>query len=534
MSGFIRRFSRVLPVILFLMVGCRTNPFRLDPELEEALEALEQTMEHEPFITAAKEARIDSIRSQIPSAGSAAVLYGLYDVLFEEYLKWECDSALSYAHRKERLARELDDPVLENDAAEDVARRYIISGMYHDALQVMDRAIPDSVGDRLSSRSYLIYDIYHGMVLSTSDEQIRSEYRPLETEYLLLASRCIPESNIDYYNIQGKILIPEGRPLELINRLQGKLSDEQCTFSETAVLQYWIAKAYETIGDRRNAFLYYLRSARADLESPTREYRSLICVSQFCYEYGMTAFAYKYIVRSYGDALLSQAHIRLNQIGDTMAKIVTTYDHQLQRRHRMNSVMLVMLSLSILLLVLAIIYLIASRSQLRRANGEVLGNLRALKESNRIKDTYLGQFLSMFTSHIDALERYRSQLRIIAKRRDLDALVQELHADDFIDEEWAFLYGKFDTIFLGLFPDFVEQLNTLLKPDQQLSIPSNGKLTNEIRAFALIRLGITDSARIAKYLRKSVTTIYNYRVKMRNAALGKRETFEERVMQIGT
>ena len=88
-------------------------------------------------------------------------------------------------------------------------------------------------------------------------------------------------------------------------------------------------------------------------------------------------------------------------------------------------------------------------------------------------------------------------------------------------------------MFLGLFPDFVEQFNALLEPDKRIGedLPA-GTLSNELRVFALIRLGVTESSAIASFLRKSLSTVYNYRVKARNAAIGDRDTFEARIMQI--
>ena len=93
-------------------------------------------------------------------------------------------------------------------------------------------------------------------------------------------------------------------------------------------------------------------------------------------------------------------------------------------------------------------------------------------------------------------------------------------------------YVNFDKTFLRLFPDFIEEFNKLLKPECQTGLSADGTMPNELRAFALIRLGITDSSRIAEFLRRSVTTVYNYRVKMRNNALCPREDFEKRVMEI--
>ena len=165
---------------------------------------------------------------------------------------------------------------------------------------------------------------------------------------------------------------------------------------------------------------------------------------------------------------------------------------------------------------------------------QILENVERLKESNQIKDTYLGRYLSMFSEHIDALERYRSGLRVTAKSKDLDDILRVLKSDAYIDTERKTLYDEFDATFLGVFPDFVNQLNGLLREEARIGqdLPP-GKLSNELRIFALIRLGVTESAQIARFLKKSPSTIYNYRVKLRNAAACDRDDFEKRLMEIG-
>lgn len=102
-----------------------------------------------------------------------------------------------------------------------------------------------------------------------------------------------------------------------------------------------------------------------------------------------------------------------------------------------------------------------------------------------------------------------------------------------MDEELKAFYRNFDATFLKLFPTFVDDFNNLLIPDGRIVLKKAGQLNTELRIFALIRLGITDSEKIAQFLRYSVITIYNYRVKTRNKAAGNRKELEERVMEIG-
>ena len=184
-------------------------------------------------------------------------------------------------------------------------------------------------------------------------------------------------------------------------------------------------------------------------------------------------------------------------------------------------------------LVAALVLVFRSRLRIRKANREITRKTRELEDSNHIKDAYITEFLQMFSEHVDSLDRYRHELKKSTEKKDINALIKQLDSDKFIDAEWDYLFMKFDQTFLGIFPDFIEKLNNLLRKDSY-QVGANlypGRLNNELRTYALIRLGVTDSTRIAKFLHLSISTVYNNRVRLRNAARN-RDRFEELVMKL--
>lgn len=175
-----------------------------------------------------------------------------------------------------------------------------------------------------------------------------------------------------------------------------------------------------------------------------------------------------------------------------------------------------------------------SNGQLKVLNDELRKSNLLLRESNQIKDSYLGHYLNMCSDYIDGMDRYRSSIRKIAKEEGEHALLNALKSKEFMEQELEGFYAQFDETFLELFPDFIPQLNELLQEDRQVKTSvKNKRLTTELRILALIRLGVNDSVRIAHFLRRSVSTIYNYRVKMKNSAKGDREEFEKSLLNIG-
>lgn len=517
-------------------VSCRgRSPY--SPEVSTALTELDRVMLRKDSISAAKEAHIDMLRSEFGGTRDAEAEYSLYDALYAEYEKWNVDSAFAYAHRKAELASRTGNARLCADAAIDLANSYTLAGMYHDAIASMNMVDEAAIMDTPMQHryNYLWYEIYHSLLLDTQDARKAREYEEKEAGYLALCSRTITDDVIEYYNTKANILIGGGQCREAVALMESGLTDPGLSIPDRAMLNYWMAKAYSAMGDERNALFYYAVGARFDFLSPVKIYGAPISVAKKCFEAGDIDRAHRYIMRNFSDALSVGARYRINLIADLLPVVTRTYESKVELRNRQLLGMVAVLLVLLLMLSVTLFLLYRNRNRLHKANFAISMQAALLQESNNIKDAYLGQFLSMFSEHIDSLERYRSTLRVTAKQMDFGAIQQELRSDSFIDAEWELLFKKFDETFLGVFPDFPGQLNLLLEPEKRLAVAGTpGKLTNELRIFALIRLGVSDSNRIARFLRLSLSTVYNYRVKLRNAALGDRDSFEDRVMKIGT
>ncbi|MBP5397205.1 MAG: hypothetical protein J6Y32_01030 [Bacteroidales bacterium] len=529
-------FPLPLLVILLLLASCSRN-YAYDPELESALTELDRTLDQEEALAAAKMARIDSIRSKLALEQQPLARYRIYAALAEEFIKWDPDSTLLYAHQKERLARQMNDPVLINDAILTLARRYMISGMYHEALsmvQNLDRKIAQENG-QLQECEFITYRIYHGLVAATPDEVINQPYREKETEYMNRCKKVLTKDRLEYYTTRAGDLVEGGsRDYEQAREMMEKLLEEPGLPMETrSYYHYWLARACQAIGDERTAMLHYALGARLDYLTPQREYSSAIRLSKLCYYSGDLDRAYRYITRSYNDSHRAKARLRMNQLSPLLPLIIKDYEKQsksnLTNTHLFIAALLVILAA----LAIALLLVFRSRRNLRKAHREITRKTRALEDSNQIKDAYITEFLQMFSEHVDSLDRYRNELKKSTEKKDINALIKQLNSDKFIDAEWDYLFLKFDQTFLGIFPDFVEKLNTLLRKDSY-QVGANlypGRLNNELRTYALIRLGVTDSTRIAKFLHLSISTVYNNRVRLRNAARN-REHFEELVMKL--
>ena len=155
-----------------------------------------------------------------------------------------------------------------------------------------------------------------------------------------------------------------------------------------------------------------------------------------------------------------------------------------------------------------------------------------ITESDKIKQEYIALFLSILSENINTTRQYKNHVLRYIRMGNENEIATEIEALPPIDNDITEFYKMFDRTFLNLYPDFVDKFNALLADGESITVKSEDALTPELRVFALIKLGITDSSRIASLLHYSANTIYNYRAKIKNKARGDRGSFEEAVKMI--
>jgi DNA-binding CsgD family transcriptional regulator len=173
----------------------------------------------------------------------------------------------------------------------------------------------------------------------------------------------------------------------------------------------------------------------------------------------------------------------------------------------------------------------AMRQHLSVANEQLRLMNTELAQTGKIKEAYIAHYLDRCVAYLDKLESYRRSLAKLAMASRIDDLFHAIKSEQFIKDERREFYHNFDKSFLELFPNFIPSFNDLLTDDAKVH-SKPGELNTELRIFALIRLGVTDTNAIAHFLGYSLATIYNYRSRMKNRAKGDRDTFEQEVMKL--
>ena len=517
-----------------LLPGCQIHPSKLSAQ-QEALTRLDHTLQEKAFIEKIKESHIADLRNKARQTENGYVRFEMYKSLYEEYERYDLDSALYYVHREEEQARIMNDATLINTARQDRANRYIISGMYRYAEQALDSIDITNASSRARVAYYRsLITLHHGLTLTNKDPLFHERLNKTEHDYRDQIFNAADTTVLYYYTYRAENELDRGRPERARWELERYLKTEPTSPDELSILHYCMGKSYLAEGNIDQALAHNAISAYYDISQGVRSSRSLIKTARLAMQKGQTEKAFSYITRAYEDATQADARICLEEISTFMPEIISSYDKLNKRRYE-DVLLIVMLLAMFLAACIASLFIVRNYQVKILRSDRIIKNInQKLSSSVKLLESTLGRYLTMFTSHINSLEEYRSSIRVVAKSKDIEEITRALRSDDYIDAKRETLLREFDRTFLGVFPNFVEQLNALLREDQRIgqNLPA-GKLTNELRIFALIRLGVTESADISRFLKKSPSTIYNYRVKLRNASIYSNEEFEKRLMEIG-
>lgn len=502
---------------------------------------------------AEKEARIADLKKLLVEAASDEQRYGFCGRLFDEYRAYNLDSSFVYAQRKEELAHRLNKLDYLDDSAMNMAEVMGTTGMYKEALELLGKIDKKTLPDYLYGYYYHLYRTIYGLMGDYAvTEKAKKEYYRMTDLYRDSLLQINASDSLGHALVMADKCIVHARYDEAIDMLMEYYSKPSLDDHAQAMITYTISEGYRLKGDKQGQKHYLALSAIADLKSAVKEYVSLRKLASLVYEEGDIDRAYNYLKCSLEDATLCNARLRTLEISQVFPIIDQAYQLKTKRQQQEMKVSLICISLLSVFLLVAIFFVYKQMKKVAAARREVIDtNMllqelneelhdsnsqlkemnHTLSEANYIKEEYIGRYMDQCSTYLDKMDLYRRSLNKIAAAGRVEELYKAIKSSQFLDEELKEFYANFDVTFLQLFPSFVEDFNALLTEPMQ---PKPGELLNtELRIFALIRLGITDSTKIAQFLRYSVTTIYNYRTRVRNKAVGERDEFEAKVMQIG-
>lgn len=525
-------------------------------QVDKLLKELDSTIDNYNLYSQRKESKLLHLKQSLKIASSEQERYSICGHLFDEYKSYTSDSALKYARLKLSIAEKLNNNWQKTDAQLNLASIMGVVGMYKEAIDILSLV---NVREFPEFKAYYYHNyrtIYGFMSDYAVSNQVKMKYDYLTAAYRDSLLEVNPMNSSPHIMVKSDQLIVQRKydeALALLTPYFPTISNDNN--HERAIIAYCISQAYQGKKERKTEELWLTISSINDIQSANKEYISLRSLAYLLYEDGDIKRAYVYMKRCLEDALFCNARLRTYEISQMLPIIDKAYQLQMDAKARQMLISLISISFLSIFLIIAIFFVYRQMKKLSIArkelsavneklnimnnelnyiNEQVKATNITLSEANLIKEEYIGRYMDQCSEYIDKLDNYRRGLNKIAVAGKIEQLLQALKSKQLIEDELKEFYHNFDITFLQLFQGFVFDFKNLLVDDEYVQIKSGQLLNTELRIFALIRLGINDSVKISHFLRCSLSTVYNYRTKIRNKAIGSRDEFEEKVMQIGT
>lgn len=562
----------LLTLILSLFVvqhaQSQSQPIEFDEPTQSLLCTLDDViMNHKMQYREQRLKQINQLKAQARSA-TGYNKYNLYKEIFDLYSHFQTDSAQVYICKMRQLPAYKTDVVMQATLHIAQAEIMAVSALYAEALNELDK-VPRSLinAEHIELRLYYyrikrtIYGWMCTYYTKASEQHQLWEEKTMNYRDSLLSVETIKNLNrdivlADKYNALGQ-------PQKAINMLKPYAAQASEATPHPYVC-FTLAQAYLLKGNRAKGVYYLTLTAIADLHNATCEYQALPMLAQILFDNGDVERAYSYLLCSMEDASYCKAGLRSIEASNIFPIIDKQYkQREKEQRQRDHVLMYALVALSFVLIGVVLYLrkqmqklremrhqqtrnnaeLAAANQRMHEANEKLQAALQEVKNTNedlqntysqlrmtdKVKEEYIARYLNRCRMYLDQLAEFRSSTLRLIKNRHFEEVANQLKRDLNAKVEQTQFYADFDAAFLTLFPDFVSSFNALLQPEHQLTVKKNGLLNTELRIYALIRLGIHDTTRIAHFLDYSTATVYNYRSKIRNKAICPPEEFEELV-----
>lgn len=534
------------------------------PHTDSLINELNQAIKDAHIYDSIKLNNIAKLKSQLlqSSPGNLDQQYKLYLHLYEEYKYYNYDSALFYTKKLQQLAHNKNELFLVMDSKLKAVFVMLTGGMFKETFDSLNAFSVKYVPDSIKAEYYTLTGLaYYGLADFNGDNLYSSFYNNKANLYLDSALALYAPASFEHLYYAALKFLKKGNADSALFNLNQLIKGDNLTQHQIALTTSTIGGILISQGKENESKPYLIRASIADIKSSTKETLALLTLAGIMYKEGSINEAVLYIEKANADAEFYNARLRKVQVGAILPLIeggmINTIKSQKEKLQHF------LIALSILVLVLAAFSLIIrsqvkklkiARKRLFEANArqqlinKELSEVNEIKEkyneqlqeinyklleSNKIKEEYIGYYFNLDTEFLDRVEKLKTSIEKKLLERKWEEIKFILKSVD-PKKEKEDLLKNFDRVFLRLFPNFVEQFNTLFKDEDKIILKEDQLLNNELRIFALIRLGVTENEKIAEILNYSINTIYAKKTKIRNKTIVSNDEFERKIMEITT
>lgn len=561
----------IIPLLFVERAQSQPQDLELDAPTQALLHTLDDIIQnHKVQYQAQRIKQINQLKAQARTA-TGYNKYNLYKEIFDLYSHFQTDSAQVYICKMQQLPAYKTDAVMQATLHVAQAEIMAVSALYAEALNELDKVPQSLISSEHADLRLYYYRVKRALYgwmctyyTKSSGQHKLWEEKTMNYRDSLLSVDAIKNMSrdivmADKYNALHQ---PE-KALKMLKPYSTQASEA----TPNPFVCFTLAHAYILSGNRTKAIYYLTLTAIADLRCATCEYQALPMLAQILFDHGDVERAYTYLLCSMEDASYCKAGLRSIEASNIFPIIDKQYKQREKAQRERDHLLMYGLVGLLLMLIAMVVYLrkqmlklrqmrqkqslynkqlSAANQQMHEANEKLQAALQEVKRTNeelqntysqlrmtdKVKEEYIARYLNRCRMYLDQLAEFRSATLRLIKNRHFEELANQLKRDLNAKAEQTQFYEDFDAAFLTLFPDFVASFNALLQPEHQLSVKKNGLLNTELRIYALIRLGIHDTTRIAHFLDYSTATVYNYRSKIRNKAICSPEEFESLVAVI--
>ena len=556
--------------LLFPTYVCADTSKHALEENRKLLHSLDSLLEQQDLFVRVKEERIKQLKMQYSRVKDVKELYAMNRMVYLEYRVYDADSALHYINKNIQLAQQTDNRTWEVVSLLEQSFVLTSSGLLTEALKAVSDIQPEELPQNLRSEYFgRLCTLYSRLRdYSSENSQLSEHYNNLQKAFRDSVYLTATPDELRYWNCRAWLYLgtPEIEPVkQAFEENKQTLSNDSRKYS---IATYNLSAIYRSENNESKYLENLILSAMADIRSVNGDIGSLQEIAEYLFKHGEIDRAYNYILYCSQKAMLFHNRVRIVKMSHLQNQIYKAYQEQSRTQQKRLQASLIAVSFLFLVLIGAFLFI---RKQMRRlkeanlkldsTNQKLSVNMDALstahqrleeanmqlkdlntqlqevndqlRESNYVKEEYIGYVFNICSTYISKLEEFRKNINRKLKVGQIEDVKAITDSSATASNELKEFYQNFDTIFLHLYPDFVGDFNALLLPEERIELKEGELLNTELRIHALIRLGITDSVKIADFLHCSAQTVYNNRLRTRNKSIIPKEDFINAVKKLG-
>ena len=556
--------------LLFPAYVCADTSKHALEENRKLLHSLDSLLEQQDLFVRVKEERIKQLKMQYSRGKDVKELYAMNRMVYLEYRVYDADSALHYINKNIQLAQQTNNRTWEVVSLLEQSFVLTSSGLLTEALKAVSDIQPEELPQNLRSEYFgRLCTLYSRLRdYSSENSQLSEHYNNLQKAFRDSVYLTATPDELRYWNCRAWLYLgtPEIEPVkQAFEENKQTLSNDSRKYS---IATYNLSAIYRSENNESKYLENLILSAMADIRSVNGDIGSLQEIAEYLFKHGEIDRAYNYILYCSQKAMLFHNRVRIVKMSHLQNQIYKAYQEQSRTQQKRLQASLIAVSFLFLVLIGALLFI---RKQMRRlkeanlkldsTNQKLSVNMDALstahqrleevnmqlkdlntqlqevndqlRESNYVKEEYIGYVFNICSTYISKLEEFRKNINRKLKVGQIEDVKAMTDSSATASNELKEFYQNFDTIFLHLYPDFVGDFNALLLPEERIELKEGELLNTELRIHALIRLGITDSVKIADFLHCSAQTVYNNRLRTRNKSIIPKEDFINAVKKLG-